>query len=127
PSLKDKVAIVTDIGSETGQAIAARFIAEGAQVGGCRAAGVRADAMPKSLPEGVLPFDGNLAVPADAQRMVASVIQRFGRLDVLVNHGAGGRFVGTVVDAKEEDLREVMAGDVWSVIALSAAAIPEMR
>ncbi|HEY3118788.1 MAG TPA: SDR family oxidoreductase [Chloroflexota bacterium] len=127
PSLKDKVAIVTDIGSESGQAIAARFVAEGAQVGGCRGAGVRAEPIPKTLPDGVLALEGDIGVVADAQRMVDTVVQRFGRLDILVNHGAGGRLVGTVLDAKEEDLREVMAGDVWSVIALSAAAIPAMR
>src|SRR5205809_8091377 len=97
PSLKDKVAIVTDIGSETGPAIAARFVAAGAQVGGCRAAGVRAEPMPQKLPDGVLALEGNLGVPDHAQRMVATVISQFGRRHALVHHGAGGCLVGTVM------------------------------
>lgn len=125
--LDGNVALITDIGSENGLAIAARFAAEGAKVAVCRGAGIRAAPMPNDLPPGILPLQGDICVPADAQRMVEAVVERFGGLDILVNHGAGGRLLGTILDAKEEDFREVMAGDVWSVIALSAAAIPIMR
>jgi NAD(P)-dependent dehydrogenase (short-subunit alcohol dehydrogenase family) len=72
-------------------------------------------------------LEGDLCLPDDAQRMVDTLAERFGRLDVLVNHGAGGRLVGTVLDVTEEDFREAMAGDVWSVMALCSAAIPLMR
>jgi NAD(P)-dependent dehydrogenase (short-subunit alcohol dehydrogenase family) len=74
----------------------------------------------------MLVLEGDLCVPAEAQRMVDTIAERFGRLDVLVNHGAGGRLVGTVRDVTEEDFREAMAGDVWSVMALCSAAIPLM-
>jgi NAD(P)-dependent dehydrogenase (short-subunit alcohol dehydrogenase family) len=124
--LRGKAALVTDVGSETGAAIARRFADAGAQVAGCRGAGIRAGAS-VAPPPGTLMLEGDLCVPADARRMVETISERLGRLDVLVNHGAGGRLVGTVMDVTEEDFREAMAGDVWSVMALCSAAIPLMR
>lgn len=123
--LADKVALITDIGSETGAAVARRFVAEGATVFGCRGAGVRAGAA--KAPDDVTVLDGDPRVPTEAAAMVNAIDQKSGRLDVLVDHGVGGRLVGTVLDVSEGDFREAMAGDVWSVIALSSAAIPLMR
>jgi NAD(P)-dependent dehydrogenase (short-subunit alcohol dehydrogenase family) len=123
--LKGKVALVTDIGSETGAAIARRFLSEGALVAGCPGAGVRAGSG-ATPPADVPLLNGNLCVADDAQRMIATIAERFGRLDVLVNHGAGGRLVGTVLDVTEDQFREAMASDVWSVMTLCAAAIPLM-
>ncbi len=124
--LHGKVALVTDIGAEVGAAIAHRFAAAGATVFGCRGAGVRAGAM-LLPPDGVQRLDGDITVPADCQRMIATIRERAGRLDILVNHGAGGRLVGTVLDVSEAEFQEAMTGDVWSVMALCAAAIPLMR
>jgi NAD(P)-dependent dehydrogenase (short-subunit alcohol dehydrogenase family) len=124
--LRGKVALVTDVGAEVGAAIARRFGEAGATVAGCRGAGVRAGAAP-TAPEGVQLFEGDITAPADCERMIDAIRERFGRLDVLVNHGAGGRLVGTVLDVTEADFHEAMTGDVWSVMALSAAAIPLMR
>ncbi len=124
--LHGKVALVTDIGSEIGEAIARRFLEAGAAVAGCRGAGVRAGVAPTAL-DGVLFLEGNITVPADARQMIEAIRERFARLDILVNHGAGGRLVGTILNVTEADVHEAMAGDVWSVMALSAAAIPLMR
>jgi NAD(P)-dependent dehydrogenase (short-subunit alcohol dehydrogenase family) len=126
-SLQGKVAIVTDAGSENGTAIARRFIEEGADVAACRGAGVRALPLPDDLPAAILRLDGDVCAPADASRMVGEVVARFGRVDVLVNHGAGGRLVGTVMDITQDDFNEAMTGDVWSVFALSSAVIPVMQ
>jgi NAD(P)-dependent dehydrogenase (short-subunit alcohol dehydrogenase family) len=126
-SLQGKVAIITDAGSENGAAIATRFLDEGARVAVCRGAGIRALPMPTDLPSAIVRLEGDVCVPADAQRMVDEVVQRFGRLDVLVNHGAGGRLVGTIMDITRENFDEAMVGDVWSVFALSSAAIPVMQ
>lgn len=123
--LGGKVALVTDIGSENGAAIARRFVEEGAQVAACRAAGVRAGTA--AAPSSVLLLEGDLSVREDAQRMVATIAERFGRLDILVTHGGGGRMLGTVQDVTEKDFREAMDGDVWSLLVLSSAVIPLMK
>lgn len=123
--LQGKVALVTDIGSDTGAAIARRLVEEGAQVAGCPGAGVRAGSA--QAPPGVTLIEGDLRVPADAQRIVDAVAERFGRLDIIVDHGTGGRLVGTVLDVTEADFQEAMASDVWSVMALTSAALPLLR
>jgi NAD(P)-dependent dehydrogenase (short-subunit alcohol dehydrogenase family) len=125
--LEGKVAIVTDAGSENGAAIARRFLDEGADVAVCKGAGIRALPMPDDLPPTLLRLEGDICTPADARRMVDEVVSRFGRVDVLVNHGAGGRLVGTVMDVTQEDFNEAMTGDVWSVFALSSAVITVMQ
>jgi len=123
--LTGKVALVTNIGSENEAAIARRFVEEGAQVAGCFATGVRAgkDAPPPS----VFLLDGDMSVREDADRMAKALADRFGRLDVLVTHGAGGRMLGTVLDVTERDFRDAIDGDVWSLIVLFGAMIPLMK
>lgn len=123
--LAGKVALVTDIGSENGAAIARRFADEGAQVAACRAAGVRAGSA--TPPPSVVVLGGDISVRADAQHMVDTIVERFGRLDILVTHGGGGRMLGTVLDVTEQDFRDAMDGDVWSTLVLSQAVLPLMK
>ncbi|MEA2638742.1 MAG: hypothetical protein QOF51_136 [Chloroflexota bacterium] len=129
PRLQGKVALVSDIGSAHGVAMVRRFVKAGALVAACPAGGEHrtgpAAALTEVPPEVVL-LEGDVCAPGVAQRIVDAVADRFGRLDILVNHGAGGRFLGTILDVSREDFDAAITGDVWSVIALSAAAIPLM-
>ncbi len=127
--LQGKVALVTDVRSAGGRAIIRRFVAEGAQVAGCPAGG-RQPTGPEGeegeIPREVLVLEGDVCAAGEAERIVGEIEKRFGRLDVLVNHGAGGRIVGTILDLSRESFDTAVEGDVWSVIALSSAAIPVM-
>ncbi len=125
--LDGKVALVTDVGSENGSAVAHRFASEGAHVAVCRGAGIRSAPIPADLPPEMLQLEGDICSSSEAQRMMAAIEERFARLDALVNHGAGGRIVGTVMDISEADFHEAMASDALSVMMLSAAAIPLMQ
>lgn len=127
--LPGKVALVTDIGSAGGAAIARRFAEEGAQVVACPAGGTGRtgpEASAADLPAEVVLLEGDVCAPGEAQRIVDAVADRFGRLDILVNHGAGGRILGTIMDLSRDEFDQGIAGDVWSVIVLSSAAIPLM-
>lgn len=127
--LQGKVALVTDVGSAGGRAIVRRFVKEGAQVAACPAGGSQPtgpEGEAGEIPPDVLALEGNVCAAGEAQRIVDAVADRFGRLDILVNHGAGGRVVGTILDLSRENFDTGVEGDIWSVIALSSAAIPLM-
>jgi NAD(P)-dependent dehydrogenase (short-subunit alcohol dehydrogenase family) len=91
--LEGKVAIVTGAASGIGRGIAEKFASEGAHM-------VLADineqgmtVVAKAMPsvETVLT---NTVSESDVERMVATAVQRFGRLDIAVNCAGGGTYAG---------------------------------
>ena len=73
-----------------------------------------------------------LAVPLDvtnekqAQAAVKSALDRFGRIDVLVNN-AGRGLVGAVEEASAEEVRSVFAVNVDGLLNVTRAVLPSMR
>ena len=124
-ALSDKVAIVTDGSRGIGRSIALALAGEGCRVAICargeehlreteaelRAAGV--DAL------GVVT---DVTVAADIERLVATTVERFGRLDILVNN-AGSR--------AREDTDEVWnatyESNVLAAVRATRAAVPHLR
>jgi len=92
--LDGKVAAVTGAGQGNGRAIARRLARDGASV---FASDLREDLLLRlegELREGAAPvavevFDASKVV--DAERLVAAVVERFGRIDVLVNNAGAIR------------------------------------
>src|SRR5687767_9669008 len=109
-----RVALITAPTSEVGAAVVARFAREGWATVGCGDAGVRERGPAGSTASGGQPdltLDGDITRPADAQRIVDAVVDRFGRLDALVNYGAARRVVGTIMDITDTEFDEEMAAD----------------
>jgi len=73
-----------------------------------------------------------LVVPADVgrsedvERMVRAAIERFGRIDVLVNN-AGFGFSGTIEETTEADMRELMDVNYMGAFNAIRAVLPHMR
>lgn len=72
---------------------------------------------------------GDVAVEADAERMVGSAVERHGRLDVLVNNAAApqGPDRADVADIPAEVFDRVIAVNLRGPWLMSRAAVPVMR
>jgi citronellol/citronellal dehydrogenase len=91
--LAGRFALVTGGGTNLGRATAVELAACGAQVVIC---GRREDVLVSALEvigHGAVHVAGDVREPADARRIVDVVLERFGRLDVLVNNAGGQYFV----------------------------------
>ncbi|MFE8604433.1 oxidoreductase [Archangium violaceum] len=63
---------------------------------------------------------------AQAQAAVEAAIQRFGRIDILVNN-AGYGLLGAVEEASSRDVERVFATNVFGLLAVTRAVLPQMR
>jgi len=110
--LKDKVAIVTGAGSGIGQGIAMRFATEGAKVVVAeldqRKAAATAAQIAEITRSEALAIPTNVARLQDVNAMVTKTLERFGRIDVLVNN-AGIRFASPIVEMSDEEWHNTLA------------------
>ena len=120
------VSIVTGGSKGIGLAIARALLDRGGQV----AISGRGDADLKkaaqSLGGGVLTVRADVRDPADAERLVAETVRRFGGLDVLVNNAGVGKFAN-VADMSVDDWRLILDTNLSGVFYCTHAALPELR
>jgi 3-oxoacyl-[acyl-carrier protein] reductase len=130
--LTDKVAIVTGASRGLGLASARALVEDGCRVAICARGAEALHAAADSLAEAAGRDDAVLAVVADvstppgAEQVVRQTIDRFGRLDILVNNvgkGAGGDIVATTDDEWQEALDQTL----FPAIRMSRLAVPHMR
>lgn len=132
--LRNWKAIVTGAGSlgdgvGTGKAIAALFAAEGAEVALLDRDESRARATLELVEEmggtGHVVI-GDLALPADAERMARAALDRLGGLDVLVNNLGIGAGAGPLHTVDPADFDRVLAINLGSVFHVTRHAIPAL-
>lgn len=122
-----RVVLITGGGSGIGRAIARAFLDNGATVA---VVGRRAEPLTETLAG--YPDDRVLALPADisdraaAAEVVASVTERFGRLDVFVNNAA--RYAPQeFTDLSADDWDAFRATNIDAFVFLTQAALPELE
>jgi len=117
-----RVWLVTGAASGFGRAIAEAALARGDSV----AAGVRGSDASGGLPDGAHPVVLDVTVAGQREAVVAEVVERFGRVDVLVNN-AGRTQVGAVEETTDEELRSLFELHFFAPAALTRLVLPHMR
>ncbi len=96
--LDGRVALVTGASKGIGRAIAAAYAAAGAQVMiSSRKQDALAEAAAAMAGE-VATFAANAGDPEQAEACVAATVERFGRVDILVNNAATNPYMGPAID-----------------------------
>src|SRR4051794_34287224 len=96
--LQDRVAVITGAGDGIGHGIARRYAQEGARVVVAEIndenGGAVAEEPPRDFGTEALFLPTDATATADNGAMVAAAVDRWGRLDILVNNAWGGDQVG---------------------------------
>jgi ketoreductase RED2 len=124
-----RVAVVTGSSSGIGAAVARRMAAAGVRVVVNSARSVAAGrALAAELPEAVY-VQADIADPDQARRLVDAAVDRFGRLDVLVNNAGTTRLIphADLAAATPEVWREILGVNVIGTWQTTVAAVPHLR
>lgn len=84
---------------------------------------------PSALPvvsERVLGVGCDLTDPDSLEAAVAAALDRFGRIDVLVNN-AGSATIGAVEETRDDEFREIVEVNLFGPLRLIQAVLPSMR
>jgi len=127
--LKNRVAIVTGGGRGIGKAIAVRLAADGADI-------VIADidleaaesvvAELQALGHGALAVRTDISSKEQVQAMVQATMEKFGRIDILINNAGILGPTCPVVEVQEEDWDRVLTINLKGAFLCSQAVVPHM-
>lgn len=126
--LKEKVALVTGAASGIGQATAALFGQEGAKVMCADLDAEGAERVAQQIANSggeAASTQGDVSQAADVERMVRQTVERWERLDVLVNN-AGIYFILPLTQVPEEEWDRLININLKGVFLGCKYAIPEM-
>ncbi len=132
--LKDKVAIITGSARGMGKAFALRFAREGAKLTvcdilDCEPAAKELDAIGGE----VLALKTDVTSEEDTVEMAKKTVERFGRIDILVNNAAiyGGiemkDFIKPIEQIRGEEWDKILAVNVKGVFLCCQAVLPYMK
>jgi len=121
-----RVAIVTGAARGLGQAVAARLYERGAKVAVNVRDPERARAAAAALGDRALAVPGDVAAPGAPDDIVGRTLDRFGRIDILINNAAiatSTRFD----DLSADEWRRTVEVNLTAPFLLTKAALPAMK
>src|SRR5690349_12231200 len=128
--LRNRVALVTGGTRGIGRGIAQRLAKEGARIAvGYRTNKTEAQNTLRLLQAGgvdCVAIESDITNAGRAEQLVKTVLDRYGRLDVLVNNVGDFRW-GTLAEGSLEDWQSIFASNLMSVVYVSRAGLQPMR
>jgi len=121
-----RVALITGSARGLGRAAAERFLARGASVAVNVRDPKRAEALARELGDRAFAVPGDMTDPGAPEAMVKKVLERFGRLDILVNNAAYAHST-RFDDLDAEEWRRAIEVNLTAPFLLIKAAVPPMK
>jgi NAD(P)-dependent dehydrogenase (short-subunit alcohol dehydrogenase family) len=70
---------------------------------------------------------GDVTVPATFDKVLAVALERFGRIDVLINNAGGGVKIAPIEEMDETSVQDILNLNLTSVIAACRTIVPQMK
>src|SRR5215831_17639960 len=128
--LKDKVVIVGGASKGLGRACAEVLAEEGAKVAVCSRTSADLERAAQEMRDrtgaDVLAVAADLDQPEAVRRLITATVERFGRLDIVVNN-SGGPPLARAASATEEQWATAVERSLLFFARMSREAIPHLR
>jgi 3-oxoacyl-[acyl-carrier protein] reductase len=126
-ALQGRVALITGAAAGFGEAIARRFVAEGAKVLVADLNGEGAQAVAESLGCAARAVRCDVSSRADVDAAVAACVDAFGGVDILVNNAGTTHRNQSMLEVDETTFDRVFAVNVKSIFHTTQAVVPLMK
>lgn len=124
--MQNKVVIITGASSGIGKALAEKYASEGWNlVLAARRINLLKDIQNVFSNVDILAVETDVSVETDCKNLIDSAIQRFGRIDVLINN-AGISMRASIEDVEMDVLRRLMDVNYWGTVYCSKYALPHL-
>jgi NAD(P)-dependent dehydrogenase (short-subunit alcohol dehydrogenase family) len=122
--LRGKVVLITGASRGLGLAMGREFAHAGARIAICARDAQELEEAARRIP--AIPFVCDITDRESVRTLIRDVIDRFGRIDVLINN-AGEISVGPFDALEREDFERAMKTMFWGPVDVTLEALPHMR
>lgn len=122
--MQNKVVVITGASSGIGKALAEKYAAEGFNLVLAARRIERLQELKQTLSSvDVLPVETDVSVEEDCRLLIESAIQKFGKIDILINN-AGISMRAAFIDVETDVLRRLMDVNYWGTVYCTKYALP---
>jgi NAD(P)-dependent dehydrogenase (short-subunit alcohol dehydrogenase family) len=130
--LKEKVALITGGDSGIGRAVAVLFAREGADVAFTFLKEEKRDAEEtkraiEAEGQHAYPLQGDLRDPKVCKRLVEQTVEKFGKLNILVNNAAFQQHKESLEEVTEEQWDRTFKTNIYAYFYMTKAALPHLE
>ena len=125
--IPEKVAVITGAGSGFGEGIAKRFAQEGAKVVVADINGEGAERVADEIGDAAVAITTDVTSRSDTKAMIDLAVEKFGRLDCLINNAGFTSRNGSLMDVDDKTFDRIFDVNVKAIYLATQVAVPVLR